>query len=1212
MRLPFQPFSAQDVPQYAVPRPAPGVRPASPVLPNLAANPELAMTRAVTGAIDNIVGAVSSYRKMIINDEREAEREQEKARIELERQSAEGAADWYRKNSLKIRQYEEDLRTQKITKEQANEGLNELVRNAFPPPEAGPMSPVDKRTSERIQDAVRSDYDTFMVIGAGQEQARKESELNTFQNEAVQNFNNQLMEQARIRIEDPDSAVNPSELPKFYEESIKNQKLLLVGKLRGAGYSDAVIKQQTELLETKLNGIGYTDQFEWMTQVSRLETEGRVLGISNGLLVELERFEYENIRNNPRITPTQGVVLFERKIEELYNSDNFQSLPLVEQKRIISRNKVVFEQRRNKLQQDLTSEYQSTIQGATASRLSEVLSPSDGTVYESVDQIKAAKDAIDEEHDSLYETNVYPNRQSFEKAVHDSYLELERSTAQRMLNKGMHEKLIKELDGYDEGMFPTLDEKERGAFKKSAEAGISTGNTRSTTVAKQTIEDYLSKAVATGTSIEMEFIAEQVKAGNIPEDLALGYMAEAEYIEAVRDFISKLDGLESMDDFEYQVFLEGFEPFRREERLGEDRNIYTERQVKHYNAFKKQIEAIQKERNDDPAGFAHAYLQSKGSTKSVFDPDAVNLVFQYQKRNIPKASPRFIPKQTVNEFKESWGKAGQDGLVFDGITLPSNTAVARGAMAARVNQAKIEGFFPLKEMAGETNLDPMILDLYASLYEANDFQRLKRLDDAANLKNVDDIKKSIGIPKDGVSPIDSALADDEDFKKILGLHTGNTTRQGQIRDLAEKYILNLKSQGVDYEDALRIFNEDMRSTLDGRIVNAASNENINLSMILPDEHYKNQDEGRVVEYLVDNAADIVKLMRERANLESLPPAERDEMESLISVTHAMLTNGETPFAWRDVPGGFQLVAFASTEGPTLMPVVITHEEVLRGVSQMSVKPKGKPPGAATPQEGAIIGAGYGEDFDKPPGKRTQPAPEESEGVGQTGVQVEGVDPRQSPVNLLYRAVKESNVSMSQARYGLPAISSTAPAPQEDQLPYPNLPYGLPEEQTKGYPPPEGGVSITKERIQYVVGMIEDFANENDILIDLILAMVATESSFNPKAKGKAGEVGLMQVMKESAYADIIEKQPNFKYTWEEVSDPENLEAQLMAGMTYYLILRDHYGLKDVSDLVMAYNGGPEIRNRKGTQAYKDAEVHRDKVYSNFEKHIKPHKPYLED
>jgi len=99
-----------------------------------------------------------------------------------------------------------------------------------------------------------------------------------------------------------------------------------------------------------------------------------------------------------------------------------------------------------------------------------------------------------------------------------------------------------------------------------------------------------------------------------------------------------------------------------------------------------------------------------------------------------------------------------------------------------------------------------------------------------------------------------------------------------------------------------------------------------------------------------------------------------------------------------------------------------------------------------------------------------------------------------------------------------------------------------------------------------------------VSVPLIMAIMETESSFNPFAVSHAGAYGLMQVMQRTAGADVFQRihrrngQPSRNY----LLNPQN---NVDTGTAYLSILRDVY-LKDVQGwqkkeycMIAAYNGG---------------------------------------
>lgn len=95
---------------------------------------------------------------------------------------------------------------------------------------------------------------------------------------------------------------------------------------------------------------------------------------------------------------------------------------------------------------------------------------------------------------------------------------------------------------------------------------------------------------------------------------------------------------------------------------------------------------------------------------------------------------------------------------------------------------------------------------------------------------------------------------------------------------------------------------------------------------------------------------------------------------------------------------------------------------------------------------------------------------------------------------------------------------------------------------------------------------------------LILAVIETESSFNPMAVSHANAYGLMQVMRNTAGKDVFQRiyKRRDKPTRQYLLNPEK---NIDAGSAYLSILRDVY-LKDIQGwlkkeycIIAAYNGG---------------------------------------
>ncbi len=109
-------------------------------------------------------------------------------------------------------------------------------------------------------------------------------------------------------------------------------------------------------------------------------------------------------------------------------------------------------------------------------------------------------------------------------------------------------------------------------------------------------------------------------------------------------------------------------------------------------------------------------------------------------------------------------------------------------------------------------------------------------------------------------------------------------------------------------------------------------------------------------------------------------------------------------------------------------------------------------------------------------------------------------------------------------------------------------------------------------------IIRRASRKYDIPEDLILAIIKTESSFNPYAVSWANAYGLMQVVPATAGRDVfrmVKNRPGDP-TPEYLFNPEN---NIDTGTAYFYLLKNHY-LKDVRhplsleySMISAYNGG---------------------------------------
>ncbi len=100
------------------------------------------------------------------------------------------------------------------------------------------------------------------------------------------------------------------------------------------------------------------------------------------------------------------------------------------------------------------------------------------------------------------------------------------------------------------------------------------------------------------------------------------------------------------------------------------------------------------------------------------------------------------------------------------------------------------------------------------------------------------------------------------------------------------------------------------------------------------------------------------------------------------------------------------------------------------------------------------------------------------------------------------------------------------------------------------------------------------AQKHKIAPELILALMATESSFRPHAESKAGAVGLLQLLPNTAQ-EIAQSE---KISYSGRTDLFNPIINLQLGVAYLAYLKKRFPEKNV--YLAAYNFGPTAVGRK--------------------------------
>ena len=160
------------------------------------------------------------------------------------------------------------------------------------------------------------------------------------------------------------------------------------------------------------------------------------------------------------------------------------------------------------------------------------------------------------------------------------------------------------------------------------------------------------------------------------------------------------------------------------------------------------------------------------------------------------------------------------------------------------------------------------------------------------------------------------------------------------------------------------------------------------------------------------------------------------------------------------------------------------------------------------------------------------------------------------------------------------------------------------EQTKAEKPSERGADRTKQAIndaKDAKSPTRRMAEQYDVEVELILALVKRESTFNPKAISRNGAVGLLQLMPPTArglglkvpsYENVKKPTPNPSID-ERFHPLKNLEA----GIKYLHQMLERYD-GDYSLALAAYNVGPG-NVRKNGKLTRSAERHVSKVLEGY-------------
>ena len=116
--------------------------------------------------------------------------------------------------------------------------------------------------------------------------------------------------------------------------------------------------------------------------------------------------------------------------------------------------------------------------------------------------------------------------------------------------------------------------------------------------------------------------------------------------------------------------------------------------------------------------------------------------------------------------------------------------------------------------------------------------------------------------------------------------------------------------------------------------------------------------------------------------------------------------------------------------------------------------------------------------------------------------------------------------------------------------------------------------LNAQEIHRVSRAILEEAERNRIDVDLILALIHTESAFDNFARSHVGALGLMQVM--PATGEMLARR--FDLRWRGPDTLFDPETNVRLGCRYLAMLRSRYGR--IETALAAYNWGPAAVDRR--------------------------------
>ena len=148
----------------------------------------------------------------------------------------------------------------------------------------------------------------------------------------------------------------------------------------------------------------------------------------------------------------------------------------------------------------------------------------------------------------------------------------------------------------------------------------------------------------------------------------------------------------------------------------------------------------------------------------------------------------------------------------------------------------------------------------------------------------------------------------------------------------------------------------------------------------------------------------------------------------------------------------------------------------------------------------------------------------------------------------------------------------------------------------------------KVRAEQYLGLVRKYCKQYNEDVPLVMAVMQTESYFNPLAKSHIPAYGLLQIVPKYAGRD------SYKYVFKKNEEPKSTylyipENNVLLGIAYLHILRDNYfyGIKDPKKqeylVVASYNGGMGRVIKRVLKKYDVPEMSQSEVYDALRKEM---------